>query len=64
MCVVVSIQARAQRDRGLKARGGGKNRRSGWHERESKSGPQGVRDKEESGTCVSSLREWRVCAAY
>ena len=64
MCVVVRVQARARRDRGLKARGGGKNRRSGWRERESGSGPQGVRDKEELGTCVSSLREWRVRAAY
>lgn len=41
-----------------------KNRWSGWRERKSRSGPQGVRDKEESGTCVSSRREWRVCAAY
>ena len=62
--MVVSIQARAQRDRELKARGGRKNRWSGWHERESGSGPQGVRDKEESGTCVSFLQEWRICAAY
>lgn len=50
--------------RGLKARGCRKNRWSGWHERESRSGPQGVRDKKESGTCVSSLQEWRIYAAY
>ena len=45
---------------GLKARGCRKNRWSGWHERESGSGTQGVRGKKESGTCVSSLREWRI----
>lgn len=52
-------------NRGLKARGGRKNRWSGWRERKSRSGPQGVRDKEESGPALGfPRREWRVCAAY